>query len=85
MNGHALAESIGAIGLFTVLTVVIWQASAILRAKVSSPQEGSYVKLAEASAAAQEHIDLQLREITLLLEDLRSRVVSRERILKEVE
>jgi hypothetical protein len=85
MNGHALAESIGAAGLFTVLTVAIWQITATVRAKMLSPREGKYQKLAETSAAIQEHTDLQLREITLVLEDMRVRLASLERILKEVE
>jgi hypothetical protein len=85
MNGHALAESIGAAGMFTMLTVIVWRVTGILRAKLTSPREERYLRLAEASASAQEHTDLQLREVALLLEDLRGRVVSLERILKEVE
>lgn len=85
MNGHALAESIGALGIFTAVTVAIWQVTAIWRAKVAPSGEGKYQKLAETSLALQEHTDLQLREITLVLEDLRSRIASLERILKEVE
>jgi hypothetical protein len=85
MNGHALAESIGAAGLFTALTVLIWQIAATWRAKVLAPREGRYQRLAETSAAVQEQTELQLREITLLLEDMRVRIVALERILKEVE
>lgn len=85
MNGHALAESIGALGIFTAITVAIWQIAAIYRAKVLAPREGKYHRLAETSAAIQESTELQLREITLLLEDMRGRVTSLERILKEVE
>jgi hypothetical protein len=85
MNGHALAESIGAAGLFTAISVTIWQVAAILRAKIQPPGEGKYQKLAEASVALQENTDLQLREIALLLEDMRARVASLERILKDVE
>ena len=85
MNGHALAESIGAAGLFTMITVTIWQVTAIARAKMLAPRAGTYQKLAETSAAVQETTDLQLREITLVLEDMRVRLASLERILKEVE
>jgi hypothetical protein len=65
--------------------VTIWQAAAIWRAKIQPPREGKYYKLAETSMALQESTDLQLREIALLLEDMRGRVASLERILKEVE
>jgi hypothetical protein len=84
MNGHALAESIGAAGIFTVISVTVWQVAAIVRAKIQ-PREEKYHKLAETSVAMQENTDLQLREIALLLEDMRSRVTALERILKEVE
>ncbi|GAA4504788.1 hypothetical protein GCM10023191_059710 [Actinoallomurus oryzae] len=85
MNGHALAEVVGAAGLSTVIAVTIWQIAAIWRAKVLSPREGRYHQLAETTAAVQERTDLQLREITLVLEDMRARLASLERILKEVE
>jgi hypothetical protein len=85
MNGHALAEVVGAAGLATVIAVTIWQVTALLRAKILAPREGRYHELAESTAAVQERTDLQLREITLVLEDMRGRLASLERILKEVE
>jgi hypothetical protein len=85
MTGHSLAEVVGAAGIFTAITVTIWQLFATWRAKVQLSREGQYHKLADAALVVQEHTDLQLREIKLHLEDMRDRLVSLERILKEVE
>jgi hypothetical protein len=85
MTGHGLAEVVGAFGLFTVITVAIWQFAASWRAKVQLSREGAYQKLADSAMVVQEHTDIQLREIKLHLEDVRNRLASLERILKEVE
>ncbi|MET8539650.1 hypothetical protein ABZW03_03180 [Kitasatospora sp. NPDC004799] len=82
MSGSDWTEVVGALGLFVlltaVLTVVIWQFGATYRAKAVLAREEEYRKLAEAAVDAQQRTERQLTEV-------RGRLESMERILKEVE
>ncbi|MER5354070.1 hypothetical protein ABT093_27505 [Kitasatospora sp. NPDC002551] len=82
MNGSDWTEIIGALGLFLLVTVVlavlIWQFGATYRAKAALAREGEYRKLAETAVAVQQDTERELSE-------MRGRLESLERILKEVE
>ncbi|MQY06327.1 hypothetical protein [Actinomadura macrotermitis] len=82
MDGHELAEVVGAFGLFafitTVITVIIMQVGATLRARAALTREDGYRRLAEDGAAAQQTI---ARRLT----DMEKRMESLETILRTVE
>ena len=75
MDGHEMAEVVGAIGIFafitTVVTVIIVQVFATVRARAALAREAEFKQLAVTAIAAQESIDRRLADI--------------ERILKQVE
>ncbi|MFI6521029.1 hypothetical protein ACIBF1_36120 [Spirillospora sp. NPDC050679] len=89
MDGHELAEVVGALGIFafitTVISVIIVQVGATARAKAALAREEEYRKLAEAGAVAQQSADLRLAEIGDRLTGMEARLDSFERILKTVE
>ncbi|GAA1411531.1 hypothetical protein GCM10009639_63250 [Kitasatospora putterlickiae] len=82
MSGSDLTEVVGALGLFVlvtvVLAVVVWQFGATYRAKAALAREGEYRRLAETAVGVQQETERQLAEV-------RQRLASMERILKEVE
>lgn len=75
MDGHEMAEVVGAIGIFafvtTVVTVTIVQVFTTVRARAALTREAEFRQLAATAIAAQESIDRRLADI--------------ERILKQVE
>lgn len=82
----AVAAIIGLFILVTaVVTILIWHRSATTRAKVQLVREREYRELAEGAVAAQERNDRQLAEISSQLQDMRGRLETFEKILKEVE
>ncbi|MCT2589552.1 hypothetical protein LHJ74_06375 [Streptomyces sp. N2-109] len=89
MNEHEWAEVIGVIGMFVLLicvvTMTIWQVAKSLRAKAVLAREDSYKKLAEAAVSSQQATELQLAELGTQLTEMRDRMGTLERILKEVE
>ncbi|MFC9970178.1 hypothetical protein ACFVH6_04660 [Spirillospora sp. NPDC127200] len=89
MDGHELAEVVGALGIFafitTVISVIIVQVGATARAKAALAREDEYRKLAEAGAVAQQSADLRLAEIGDRLTGMEARLDSFERILKTVD
>lgn len=89
MNEHEWQEVIGAIGMFVLLiivvTMIIWQVSASLRAKAVLAREDSYKKLAEAALSSQQQTETELATISTQLTELRDRMGTLERILKDVE
>jgi type VI protein secretion system component VasK len=89
MDGHEVAEVVGAIGIFAfitiVVTVTIWQLFATWRAKAALAREDEYRNLAERSVAGQEEANRQLAELTGQLTDLRTRMTKLEHVLTEVE
>jgi phage shock protein A len=96
MDGHDLAEVVGALGIFTllttVITVTIWQLAANWRAKVTLARESEYQDLAARAVASQERssqqlagVVEQLTEVSEQLTDLRTRMAQLERVLTEVE
>ncbi|WP_370947686.1 hypothetical protein AB5J62_09055 [Amycolatopsis sp. cg5] len=82
MNIRAWGEVAGVIGIFVLLTVVIAvaisQVAATWRAKAVLAREEEYRKLAERAVSSQENIERQLA-------DMRTRLQSVEKVLKEVE
>ncbi|MFF7456753.1 hypothetical protein [Kitasatospora sp. NPDC008115] len=82
MSGNDWTEVVGALGLFLLVTVVlavlVWQFGATCRAKAVLAREGEYRRLAEAAVGVQQETERQLA-------DVRQRLASLERILKEVE
>jgi ABC-type uncharacterized transport system fused permease/ATPase subunit len=75
MDGHEMAEVVGAVGIFafftTVVTVIIVQVFTTVRARAALAREAEFRQLATTAIAAQESIDRRLAAI--------------ERILKQVE
>lgn len=89
MNEHEWQEVIGAIGMFVLLiivvTMIIWQVSASLRARAVLAREDSYKKLAEAALSSQQRTETELTAISTQLTELQDRMGTLERILKDVE
>jgi hypothetical protein len=82
----AVAAIIGLFILVTaVVTVLVWHRSATTRAKVQLVREKEYREIAEGAVAAQDRADRQLTEINSQLQEMRGRLDSFERILKDVE
>ncbi|WP_106402784.1 hypothetical protein [Actinocorallia populi] len=89
MDGHELAEVAGAVGIFafitTVITVIILQVGATVRARAVLAREDEYRKLAEAAATARQDTDRRLTEIDGRLASLDERMRSLDRVLRTVE
>lgn len=89
MDGHEAAEVVGAIGIFTFITIVvtltIWQLFATWRAKAALSRESEYRDLAARAVSGQEESNRQLAELTGQLTDLRTRMTKLETVLTEVE
>jgi len=89
MDGHELAEVVGAFGLCTFITVVatvtIWQLFATWRAKAALTRETEYRELTAQVVRSQEESNRQLVDLSGQLTDLRTRMTQLERVLTEVE
>jgi len=89
MSEHDWTEVVGAIGIFTLLTVVITvtivQLATSWRAKAALAREDGYRSLAESAVRTQEGTERQLAELGNRLTELDARMTSLERILKDVE
>lgn len=87
-TGFSWADVVFLLGGFTVILAavafVIWQIFATYRARAAIAREQAYQKLAESSARTQERIAEDLTKATRELEDLRTRMASVERMLREV-
>jgi hypothetical protein len=71
--------------LVIVLVVLIWQGLATYRAKATILREETYRKLAEKVAATEEKsVEAQQKTIEVL-DDLRTRLVSIEKMLRDIE
>jgi hypothetical protein len=68
----------------TILVVVIVQAAATWRARMSVAREQAYRRLAEEATAAQQETARQLATATAELATIRERTTALERVLKEV-
>jgi len=89
MDGHELAEVVGALGIFafvtTVVTVIILQVGATVRARAVLAREDEYRKLAEASTNTHRSTDERLAEIDRRLAELNDRMRSLDQVLRTVE
>jgi hypothetical protein len=89
MDGNDWAEVVGAIGLFafviTVITVIIIQIGATVRAKAALAREDGYRQLAERAVVAQEATERRLAALEDRLGETRTRVGAIETVLKQVE
>ncbi|WP_344651762.1 hypothetical protein [Cryptosporangium japonicum] len=89
MDGHELAEAVGAFGITTFLTVVvtvlIWQLFGTWRAKAAPTREAEYRDLTAQVLRGQEESNRQLADLSGQLTDLRTRMTRLERVLTEVE
>ncbi|MCO5994405.1 hypothetical protein [Actinoallomurus rhizosphaericola] len=89
MDGHELAEVAGAIGIFTfittVITVIIVQVGATVRARAALAREEEYRRLAESGVETQQSIERQLTEAGRRLAAMEERMSSLEKILQTVE
>lgn len=89
MTYHGWQEVVGAVGIFgmiiVVVTIVVWHMAATWRARAILARDHEYRTLAEKAIRNQDAIEKQLAGIDSSLEDIRTRMRSVERILKEVE
>ncbi|MEV5574329.1 hypothetical protein AB0L06_30210 [Spirillospora sp. NPDC052269] len=89
MDGHDLAEVAGAIGIFafvtTVVTVIIVQLGATVRARAALAREAEFRRIAETSLATQREIEKQLTESARSLGEMQKRMDALEKILLTVE
>jgi hypothetical protein len=89
VSGHAWAEVVGAIGIFTfiitVVTVIIVQVATTIRAKAALAREDEYRKLAEKSVELQETIAQRLAALDQQSAQTQARLAAIELILKQVE
>lgn len=73
-----------AIFLTVVLTTLIWQGFALLRAKAGLERETDYRALAEQAAEAQAKTAQELRTARVEMAELRERVFAMDTLLREV-
>lgn len=89
MNGHSLAEVVGAacalLGMSAVICIAIWQLAATRRAKVMVLREHEYRNLAERVADVMEESEKQLADLNSRLAKVQSQVDSMEKLLKDIE
>lgn len=89
MDGHELAEVVGAFGIFafitTVVTVIIMQVGATVQARAALAREEEYRKLTEAAVAAQQGTERLLTDTARHLAAMEERMSTLERILQTVE
>ncbi|MEV4257810.1 hypothetical protein AB0J52_32010 [Spirillospora sp. NPDC049652] len=89
MDGHDLAEVVGAVGLFalvtTVVTVIIVQVGATVRARAALAREEEYRRLAETGLETQRLIERRLTDTARSLGEMEKRMDALERILLTVE
>ncbi|MFI6146502.1 hypothetical protein [Streptomyces sp. NPDC051109] len=82
----AIVWTLGVLVLIVpVLIVAIRQSGATARTTAQLAREREYQRLAELALATQELTEHELGEITVRLEEIRTRVTSVERSLKEIE
>lgn len=76
------------LGLFALITliavVIIWQVFSVARAKASAAREQAYQQLAARATETQERIANDLGRATEDLGELRQRVATIEKLLREV-
>jgi hypothetical protein len=80
----AMIATAGAIGVFGLIAVIVWQVLATGRASIASKREDAYRKLAEEAAEAQGRMAARLTELVSELQELRLRTTELERMLKDV-
>ena len=68
-----------------VIVVVIWQSFVTKRARMSVEREEAYRKLAEQATAVQQKTAMAEEKITEGVEELRTRVATIEKLLRDVE
>jgi hypothetical protein len=89
MSGSDWAEVVGAVGIFafiiTIITVIIVQMAATIRAKAVLAHEDEYRKLAERAVLLEEAIEKRLVALDEQAVQTQARLTSIERILKQVE
>jgi len=85
MTYHGWQEIIGVAGIFTLLTVAVWQFAATWRAKAVLAREREYRKLVESGVKTQENTESLLSDLRDQLTRVQSRLDSVEHVLKDVE
>jgi hypothetical protein len=80
----AVVATAGALGVFALIAVIVWQVFATGRASMVAKREEAYRKLAEESADAQSRTAARLTELVSEVQELRVRTSELERMLKEV-
>ncbi|WP_091098651.1 hypothetical protein [Micromonospora citrea] len=89
MSEHDWTEVVGAIGIFallvSVITVTIVQVAKTRRARVAGAREEEYRQLARNAVEAQESAARVLAALDARLGGMETRLVSLERVLKDVD
>lgn len=81
---EAMIATAGALGVFALIGVIVWQIFATGRTAMSVQRESAYKKLAEDATEAQGRIADRLGELAAEVQELRVRATELERMLKEV-
>ncbi|NUS15660.1 MAG: hypothetical protein HOY69_30415 [Streptomyces sp.] len=85
MSASDWQNTIGVVGAFALVGVIVWQLTATWRARGQLARQKEYRSIAERSVAAQESAERRLAEVATTLTDMRTRLTTLERVLKEVE
>ena len=89
MSANDWTEVVGAVGVFTLITVVISvtvvQLSRTVRAKAALARESEYRKLAESSTGAQVVTEQRLAGLAGQVGQIQERLTAIENILRQVE
>lgn len=75
----------GALGVFAVVAVLIWSVMGVAKANVAVKREVEYKKLAMQATEAQQATADRLQTVVSDLAELRTKVASMEKLLREVE
>ena len=67
-----------------VVVVVLWRGMEVARSKLAADREAEYKRLAQSSAAYQEQLATEQARMRGALEEIRDRLASVEKLLREV-
>jgi hypothetical protein len=75
----------GALGFSAVIAVLIWSVMGVAKARVAVSRELEYKKLAQQATEAQQSTADRLQTLVSDMAELRTKVASMEKLLREVE
>ena len=81
---EAVVATAGALGVFTLIAVIVWQVFSTGRTAMSVKRENAYKTLVEESVGVQERTAEQLAALASEVKELRVHASELDRMLKEV-